>query len=78
MRIYKKGDILIENGLEPENYLGEYKVRTGRIKRTAKMNTVMSVYACVFDNEMRLRRNPSTDDFIGVDTIWSRLLQMSP
>jgi hypothetical protein len=47
-----------------------------------KLNSIMAVYVLVieYDDEdrPRLRRNPDTQQFIGVDFIWSRLLTMSP
>ena len=46
-----------------------------------KLNSIMAVYVLVVEydeNRPRLRRNPETQQFIGVDFIWSRLLTMSP
>lgn len=52
-------------------------LQTGNLKSGAKMNAIMSLYCCVFDNNQFLRRNENTGLFIGVDFIWSRLLLMS-
>ena len=59
-------------GLQPGSLSGGT-----RSKPKPKMNAVMSLYCCVFDNNRRLRRNENTGDFISVDFIWSRLLLMS-
>ena len=51
--------------------------QTGNLREGPKMNAIMSLYCCVFDNDRRLRRNENTGEFIGVDFVWSRLLLMS-
>jgi hypothetical protein len=68
--------------LLPEGYIvGEGLLDTGKIVRNIptapKMSTIMSIYTCVFDNEMKLRRHPESKEFIGVNFIWDKLLQMS-
>ena len=59
--------------------------QNGSISRTdgfPKLNSIMAVYVLVIEyddqDRPRLRRNPDTQQFIGVDFIWSRLLTMSP
>ena len=47
-------------------------LQTGNLKSDSKMNAIMSLYCCVFDNNRFLRRNEDTGLFIGVDFIWSR------
>lgn len=59
------------------DYQLRLNLQTGNLREGAKMNAIMSLYCCVFDNERRLRRNENTGEFIGVDFIWSRLLLMS-
>ena len=59
------------------DYQLRLNLQTGNLREGAKMNAIMSLYCCVFDNERRLRRNENTGEFIRVDFIWSRLLLMS-
>lgn len=82
-------DICRENNLRANDTwtMGEiedlipYQLRldhqTGNLRGGPKMNAIMSLYCCVFDNDRRLRWNENTGEFIGVDFVWSRLLLMS-